>query len=306
MRDPPLNLATNQRKEKVMKPTKCLLVVLTLCGIYAERDGQSQTYNVDTAIDGSSSYSMTMIPGDGNFTHHMASGRGWADVSRLTETVTLNTGAATIRQTGNIFLEASTTTMVLNDTQQIAVFPNPPTSVTGQVSITLSFAGANLAFDTGPRAVTYSGSGSTYNFDGGIGEFIHIPITGSYTLATGGGSYTGSFNYTINGGNSFVAPHGAVRTFSQISTADYPNSISLTGMGATGGFSLQGPSVVNFTAPNGFHLRLDSGLYDDFDYPRSDSWSWSPSEVPEPSAAGFFFLGIAGLLTLRRCRARGQ
>src|ERR1039457_2260942 len=127
--------------------------------------------------------------------------------------------------------------MSVQDIQQIpGTFPNPPiTSVTGNVTVALAPTGSGISFDTGPQAVTYDASIGAYTFNGNVYRFNNL--AGSYTLVTGGQTYTGSFTYQL----SIVG--GAIGAFTSVSTVGYPNSLSLSGLG---GYAPFGSSPITY------------------------------------------------------------
>jgi hypothetical protein len=121
------------------------------------------------------------------------------------------------------------------------------------VTVNLALSDGTLSFDTG--LVTLSNI-STLVLATGL-FYQGLPVSGSYSLVTGGQTYTGSFSYTIN-----WISDDAANTYYNLSLTGYPSSIQLSGLG-NGGFSgcyfLSPGTVAEVTATNGFQLDLVPG-----------------------------------------------
>ncbi len=152
-------------------------------------------------------------------------------------------------------------------------------TLSGQVSVSLTLG--TISFDTG--VVPAMGDGN--NFADGVS----IPITGSYTLDTGGDDYTGPLNYSLE-------LTGYTRISSVTSTALAFSQWSVPGFG-------DGPYVASLTASNGFQLDMRAGANDNTYY---YSWQYGPitaDVVPEPSSLLLLVLGATSL-TLLHMRER--
>lgn len=204
-------------------------------------------------------------------------GIGFGDLNiancSVSNNVTINQGAGTVQDSGSIYIPAATATLSYQQTQTLgAVFPNPPTTVTGDVSMTVSFAGGFLPFSTGTESLSYVG-GTIWSFPGSAG--LNIPLSISYSLATGGQTYTGSLQTTLG---------ATIDCGSQVDIGNFPASIKL--------LADNGPLVtdqndflnINITAADGFVLN---GL----------------SVAPEPSSWGILLLGgTLGRFYIRKSR----
>ena len=141
--------------------------------------------------------------------------------TNLTETVYLDPIAETIRQVGVISGTPTATTISIQETQSIpGQFPNPPTNVSGSVTVTLTPTGRVVLFDTGPRSLTWNPASGAYTCDGNLHSLSNFQ--GFYSLITGGQTNTVSFNYDL----SYLS-YWPSFTFTSLSTTGYPGSISL-------------------------------------------------------------------------------
>ena len=136
-------------------------------------------------------------------------------------------------------------------------------------------SGGNVfSFDTGIQPYTFNSGIYTFN-----GNILNLgSFAGSYSLLTGGQTYTGSFNYTLTAFSGLAA-----YTFTQF-TETSPTSISLSGLGDVN-FGVPGgvrygsiPGVAaDVTAANGFHLGLSTGAGAGFGvYGEYINWSSGP------------------------------
>lgn len=134
----------------------------------------------------------------------------------VSNTLTINQAAGTIEEAGTIFLPSSSATFDSTQMQTVAaVFPNPPQTVTGDVQLTLSYNGGPISFDTGTQSLTFQ-SGTIWGFNGTVG--LSVPLNLSYSLVTGGETYTGSVEATLP---------ATIDCGSRIDIANYPGSLQL-------------------------------------------------------------------------------
>jgi PEP-CTERM motif len=275
-----------------MKIAKSLsITILSLLGLALPMTGESQVYTLSTPISGGMSLSMS----DAGY-----SGSIGLTFNTLTETIYLDPVAQTIRQVGFVSVSPSAPNIVFNESRQVpGQFPNPPQQVSATVTVNLGLTGGGLSFDTGARPVTWNNTVQAYTVDSTIGN---IPVSGSYSLLTGGQTYTGSFNYYLY---NYL---GWAGTYSQLSTIQYPNSISLSSMVISGGMFCEAVSssdVADVTAANGLDMQLSPGSYMwGLVYAESFGWSSDPVTatlaVPEPSLFPILGLGLCGMIFLRR------
>jgi hypothetical protein len=134
---------------------------------------------------------------------------------------------------------------------------------------------AAFSFDTG--AVPFNPAGPAYSFD------VPLPISGSYSLVTGGETYSGSYSYTLD-----------------ISTAVHYSVINSNcvdfSMDTVGGFGedLYVP-LAQITADNG--IQVDLTAEDPSDGVTYREWHVDNvvAVVPEPSASEMLLLAFSGL-----------
>jgi hypothetical protein len=228
------------------KTTALLLVSLSV-----QLAGQAQVYQLSTPISGSMTMDMTDLAGPTG-----SSGSTVFTLNSLTETVYIDPVAETIRQVGSISVAPSGQDIVINETQQApSPFPNPPHAAPGSITIYVAPSGGNImSFDTGPQPVTWNSASQNYTFDGTIYSFL-TPISASYSLVTGGQTYSGTVSYTL----AFNGQGTTSYSFGQLDTGSYPTAISLNGLGngyEGGVFSSQPSVVADVTAANGFHMPI--------------------------------------------------
>jgi hypothetical protein len=263
-----------------MKISKSLnLTALFLFYIAIPVIGNCQIYTLSTPISGYLTMSIWDTNGPAG-----SSGGFYFNFTNLTETVYLDPTNQTIRQVGVIFGTPSALQISITETQSIpGQFPNPPTNVSGSVTVTLALTSGALSFDTGPRPLSWNAALGVYTCDAHLTDIFDC--VGTYSLVTGGQTYSGSFFYTLpfytGWGGIFIAG-----TFSELSTTDYPNSLTLSdlfgGPLCCGGYCLlpASPSVVaDIVANNGFHAglsvgsRVSHGVYETF--PLSEQFVWA-------------------------------
>ena len=243
-----------------MKISKSLhLAVLSLVCFAIPVAGHCQVYTLSTPISGW----LTMSAWDENGPAG-SSGSFNYNFTNLTETVYLDPVAETIRQIAVISGTPTATNISIQETQSIpGQFPNPPTNVSGSVTVTLAPSGGALTYDTGPLPLTWNAGSGAYTFDGSVLSWGNI--VGSYSLVTGGQTNSGSFNYGL-----VVSPasYPWMITFNTVSTAGYPTKLSLNGLGNLnslyGTFVTTVSPVVHSVANDGFDMELSIGVFIDY------------------------------------------
>ena len=181
------------------------------------------------------------------------------------ETVIVNPGAATIEQIGSFSLPPAAFSLTNTETRSIPpIFPNPPQTLTGILTLNVAFGGGDVSFDTGAQPITYNGQ----NYSVIASAFQALPVELSYSLVTGGQTYTGSFDPNLFFG---------LNLSSQLDTANFPNSI---GLSDNPDFGPGKVTVADFTAANGFQANI--------------------MLVPEPSVMALGGICAIGLLVFRR------
>lgn len=286
-----------------MKTAKPLRIAVLSLAIFAiPLTGHCQTYTLSTPISGSMTMGMQDATGPAG-----SYGNINLNFTKLTETIYLDPVAQTIRQIGMISYIPTASNISFQETQQVpGIFPNPPTNAVGNVTVTLAPAGGVLQFDTGAQPVTWSGPVGGYTFDGSMRNLG--TVNGSYSLRTGGQTYSGDFSYQL------PVYSIAGLTFSVLSTTGYPNSLALSGLGTQWGFTANyvptPGTVVDMTANNGFHMMLDVGAPNYLAPGDEELFNWSSpgtitaTLVPEPTSLSLAALGA--LTLLGGCRLRRQ
>jgi hypothetical protein len=270
-------------------------------GLHANALGQQIQYSLSMPISGVLSMSARDLNGppdshyDPNPSGSVGAAGGFSlNFNTLTETVYVDKTAGTVRQAGTISVTPAAPSFVINETQG---------AVSGATTVFLGPSGGNVfSFDTGMQPYTFNSGIYTFN-----GNILNLgSFAGSYSLLTGGQTYTGSFNYTLTAFSGLAA-----YTFTQF-TETSPTSISLSGLGDVN-FGVPGgvrygsiPSVAaDVTAANGFHLGLSTGAGAGFGvFGEYINWSSGPvtaNVVPEPSSFALLGIGLAGWM-LRRQR----
>lgn len=234
-----------------MKFTSALLVMVCLtatCLVPAH--AQTQVFQLSIPISGNITMSARDLNGPPG-----SSGGFQLNFNSLIETIYVDPNAATIRQIGAITYTPTEPNFSFSENQiNPTQFPNPPNYVFGSLTVYLAPAGTNLYFDTGPQPLIWTPSISAYTVENTDVFAQGIAMTGSYLLVTGGQTYTNSFNYSLSLNQSI---------FSAFGFTNFPSSIVLSQLGyntPSNDRLLRSPGeVVNFTAPNGFHLELSPG-----------------------------------------------
>ena len=212
---------------------------------------RAQVYTLSTPITGF----ITMSVRDSTGPAGTADGFEF-QLQSLTETIYIDAIAMTIRQVGTVHGNASAHNIVINETQIIpGVFPNPPTSVNGNITVSLAPDGDILQFDTGPRPMQWDTASGVYTFDATPESLGNC--SGTYSVSSGNSIFRGSFTYTLISGNWWFY---YVSAFNALSTVGYPQSIGLSGLGTAdqwGAMYSASPNLVaDVTATNGFHATL--------------------------------------------------
>ena len=148
-------------------------------------------------------------------------------------------------------------------------FPNPPIQVTGTVTVRLALPTGGLFFDTGYQLLTWNESIGQYTFNGNV--LGTIPVVGSFTLVTGGNTYSTNFSYNLN------ADLGEALTFQQLSTTNYPASLVVSAFGWTGGmfsYSVGVGTAAQVTAADGFPVTIQPGM-EMWGLFNGESFNWS-------------------------------
>lgn len=242
------------------------ILALAIIGITT---AEAQVYQFPPAVD---NFGIGLF-GGGN----LLVGLGTSNCT-ISDTVTINESAGTIEQAGTIVIPAlGTGSANYQQTQSLgAVFPNPPTMVTGNVGVSLSCNGGTFQFDTGPRGLTFE-HGTTWGFYGNTG--FTVPTTLSYTLTTGGQTYSDTLQ---------TSEQCYIDLGSAIDIANYPASINLIPFSPQPIGDLTEDSGINITAADGFVLN---GL----------------TVSPEPSTLVVFGVGsIVFVRLLKRDRRQGR
>ena len=268
---------------KIKMKSHALFGVLTITAAFA-MNGHAQVYQLSTPLSGY----LTMSAQDLNGPTGSSAGFQF-NFTNLTETVYLDPVAETIRQVGVISGTPTATNISFQETQSVpGQFPNSPTNVSGSVTVTLAPTSGVVSFDTGALPLTWNAGSGAYTFDGNLpnlGDF-----SGSYSLVTGGQTYSGSFTYEllISPWPPYSGGWFNVFTFNTVSTTGYPNSLSLSGLGLQspyfGALFTASPNVVaDVVATNGYHADLSVGaqtIVSEVGVPLGEVFGWtSPGTI---------------------------
>jgi hypothetical protein len=239
-----------------MKITKTVSIILAFMAVFAmTSSSETQVYQLSTPISGS----MTMSARDLNGPTGSSAGFS-LNFTNLAETIYLDSVALTVRQIGTISYFPSATNFQFVETQSIpGQFPNPPTEVSGNITVALSVGSNGISFDTGPQAVTWHSDISGYTVaDNGYVFVNGVPMNGSYTLVTGSQTFSGSFSYTLF---PLFNTEGIPSTFNNLYLDNAPYSIQLSGLGTVciSGLMTSSGTVADVVATNGFEMQLSPG-----------------------------------------------
>jgi hypothetical protein len=224
--------------------------------------GGFQVFQFSEPISGSFAMSVKDLNGTSN-----ASGTVSLSFNNLFETIYLDPTNDTLRQVGTISYTPSDTNLSFEDTQTNIItttnaFPNPPTYTTnvysGNAAVNLAPSGDVLSFDTSLQRLTWNPELSVYTLNAGLSAF---PIIGSYSLITGGQTYSGTFSFTLTPDDAY--------TFETVAAINYPSSIQLSDLGEDGSAFSSPGIIAEAAASNGFAMELsaDGQVFD---------WSSSP------------------------------
>jgi hypothetical protein len=275
------------------------VLIVTMIGVAPAARCDVQVYQFTGGISGTAPGQISDI---GNTTGHNLGNVPQIflpiDLGTLNETVYLDPVNLTVRQVGS-FLSPGNSTGVLNETHVVG-----GQNVSATLTLSQGLAGGALSFDTSPLPIVWNASNQTYTYfnSGFWPELYNFPVSGTYSLDTGGEIYTGTFAYNL--GPTGFPPPVLYTTFSPS-----PNQLSLTLGGLTGYHNwVQGPpGFVDVTANNGFQIHLNAGEYDD----RLQDFDWSGGPItaqlqpaPEPGCLTLVSIGLWGLACHRRLIAR--
>jgi len=289
-----------------MKTTKSLqIVALSIIGLGLPVTGHCQIYTLSTPVSGYLTMSVYDFYGDSIYSGGRVGGGFYYNFNTLTETVYLDLAAQTIRQVGVISgTPLQATGISWQETQMGGFYLGQDQQVTGDVTVTLTPPAGGLSFDTGPKHFTWNAASGTYTFDGRVLSNI-ANLGGSYSLVTGGQTFSDLFTY----GLSFY--DGQPNTFSEVSIGN-ANSLTLSGLGNWD--TLGEPCLyINFprdqgyaAATNGFYMVLKVGeAVSDNQLGELFLWN-SPGMitavevVPEPASLSLLAFSVFGITHLRR------
>ena len=266
-----------------------LAVILTITAT-----GRSQIYTLTTPVTGSAELSLSYSQPPGPLVRIFDR----ADFGTLTETIYFDPLNLTVRQIGSV----SVTYLVQTNTRTLSQVIGGQT-VTGQLITGQALTGGAVSFDTGVVPLVWDDQIHAFRkaINGHPPLIGNIPVSGSFSLNTGGQTYAGDFNYSIR--DDF-------QVFSVFATNSNPALLSMRGFGgSTFGnqqagfyFSDHPGGLTNFTAGNGLVLSLFTGASDATDFL---TWSAGPvnaTVVPEPVALPFVGLAAVGWAFVRRRR----
>jgi hypothetical protein len=246
----------------------------------------AQIYFVSTPVNGYVQLAVEDAAGSAS-----ACGSGNAGFGILNDTVYLDLKADTIREVGSVSLGGSGSFTF--DDGRIVDGSNGLQFVAANVTLNLNVPNA-LFFDTGVQPLVWVPAVHSYEFTAALAS---IPVTGTYSVVTGGQTYNGALNYNLY--------TGMLLLFQQISTSGYPVFVTLAGLNG-GELQHPGPQLVYFTALDGLNIELHAGEQDGT---YSYGWSLNPFAIeadliPEPGTLALVALGTCTLTVLHRRRRR--
>jgi hypothetical protein len=120
-----------------------------------------------------------------------------------------------------------------------------------------------LLFDTGPQPLSWNAGISAYTVANANVFANGIPMTGSYSLVTGGQTFASNFSYSLSLSDAGNENISSALTFTTVSLVGFPDSIQVSGLGITyppcGAIFVSPGVVANVTASNGFNMELSPG-----------------------------------------------
>lgn len=257
-------------------------------------DGQQPLqFHYSTSVTGS--LNLAVRDGPSVASYNISFGQMEADVF-------LDPTAGTVRQVGSVQITPAVGTLDLSQTKTVpGVFPNPPSSIYGELKVTLGISGGALNFDTGPVPVRWNPILELYELDP-LWDSLYlnnIPIAGNYELVTGDKTYSGSFTYDL------VRALGGAYVYRKVETDNYPHSLTLSDIGQEGGmFRFEASATLaEFTADNGYKVTLTPE-------PSNFNWQGAPVvalavPVPEPKSVAYIAMAALifyGLAVMRRSK----
>ncbi len=167
--------------------------------------------------------------------------------SSFSSSVTLDQTTGNVRESGTIWVPGATQSFTITKSLTISfppVFPNPPhtETFTGDLTVTLTSSGATMAFDTGPRAMSYE-QGTLWGINNSFG--FELPVNVSYSLVTDGMTYSGS---------SLVQMPMSIDLSATDDVANYPQAIFT--LAASDFHSIAEFDCGGVTAPNGLEAHI--------------------------------------------------
>jgi hypothetical protein len=255
------------------------VLALAIIGIAVPVSGNSQIYTVTGDV--LSGYMDMLLTDWGNssgpsyISHYTYGDR--TSYLVLDETVYIDLATQTIRQVGHIGCNHHFDTVWTEEKQLQG------TKVSGTVEVEQwsGYGVSQLAFDTGARPYKWDPSSNTYTFDGRL--FCSGNFYGTYSLDTGGQTFSGGFHYyfsgPIYGYSRFSLENsdpmdGKTRTYR-----------TMSGWGAGADVfagELYGGSDLNLTAANGFQLFLKPGGVDSTEFFRATAQPDSAVRIVDP------------------------
>src|SRR5258706_6772080 len=125
-----------------MKKSKLIsTIVCGIIGIGIQATGNCQTYQMPELLNG---FDFRF------YDQNILGGSITIAPSTFTETVVIDPTAQTIEESGTLTLKSSVIQTSFNASQIVQIFPNPPMTVTGILTLSASIS-ASESFDTGPR-----------------------------------------------------------------------------------------------------------------------------------------------------------
>jgi hypothetical protein len=242
---------------------KILNLVACICCIaaFGPLKAHSQIYSFTEPISGSMTYGITDLNG-GNSSQNLGVYNLPSDgitltFNSLTETVYLDLANSTMREVGSIEYtpSASSQNLIINE-------PNQGEPAVLAVSLSCP---ATLLFDTGTFPIYITPNSGNPNWPtnyGTVGMYgcpfnsLSNLFNASYTLTTGGQTYSGNFSYTVS-----LVGDGSVEPYRAVDLTGYPGSITLLSQDdMSASFGSIPPIAADLVASNSFHMQLAAGF----------------------------------------------